>query len=51
MYVYIGSYYSTNDNQFLVNTYKINKNIEEKDKNIMALTKLMKKALKFGIED
>jgi len=45
MYVYIGSYYSTNDNQFLVNTYKINKNIEEKDKNIMALNEVDEKSL------
>ena len=43
--VYIGTYYSTNDNQFLVNTYKINKNFEEKDKNIMALNEVDEKSL------
>jgi len=37
--VYKDTYYSSNDDKFLVNIYKINKDIEKNNKNITALNK------------
>jgi len=44
-------YYFSNDNLFLVNTFKINNDIEENYKNIIALNETDEKAWKFGVED